>query len=173
MFLVFEFLHKVTLHCHSLYTKELFLFFRYISLSQGVIWEIKHVFVWCWFICLCSWLSVYYVIQNYKAIVLRSGVNTVQDLFILDASRLIKLNIKSIQFNSIDDEYEFVEALYEFINGSNIDLTVLKEKVFIPLLLNDKTTIPLFENDPGINFYNEISSIYVDNSNYYFEDQVS
>ena len=71
-------------------------------------------------------------------------------------------------FNSIDDEYEFVEALYEFINGSNIDHTVLKEKVFNPLLLNDKTTIPLFEI-----FYNEISSIYVDNSNYYFEDQVS
>ena len=75
--------------------------------------------------------------------------------------------------NNIDDEYEFVEALYEFINGSNIDLTVLKEKVFNPLLLNDKTTNPLFQNDPDINFYNEISSIYVDNSNYYFEDQVS
>ena len=76
-------------------------------------------------------------------------------------------------FSTIDDECEFVEALYEFINGSNIDLTVLKENVFKPLLLNDKTTIFLFEYDPDINFYNEISSIYVDNSNYYFEDQVS
>ena len=61
-------------------------------------------------------------------------------------------NDELFPFNNIDDEYEFVKALYEFINGSNIDLTVLKEKVFNPLLLNDKTTNPLFENDPDINF---------------------
>ena len=38
-------------------------------------------------------------------------------------------------------------------------------------MLNDKSNIPLFETDPDIQFYNALSIIYNENSNYYFEDQ--
>ena len=43
--------------------------------------------------------------------------------------------------------------------------------IFNPPTLNDKSNIPLFETDPDIQFYNELSIIYNENSNYYFEDQ--
>ena len=40
------------------------------------------------------------------------------------------------------------------------------------MVLNDKNFNPLFESDPDIQFYNEISTVYIDNSNHYFEDQL-
>ena len=43
--------------------------------------------------------------------------------------------------------------------------------IFNPLTLNDKSNIPLFETDPDIQFYNELSIVYNENSNCYFEDQ--
>ena len=50
-------------------------------------------------------------------------------------------------------------------------MDTISHTIFNPLMLNDKSNIPLFETDPDIQFYNELSIIYNENSNYYFEDQ--
>ena len=39
------------------------------------------------------------------------------------------------------------------------------------MVLNGKNFNPLFESDPDIQFYNEFSTMYIDNSIYYFEDR--
>ena len=74
-------------------------------------------------------------------------------------------------FNGIDDDHCFASALYELISDIPLSMDTISNLIFNPLMLNDKSNIPLFETDPDIHFYNELSIIYNENSNYYFEDQ--
>ena len=50
-------------------------------------------------------------------------------------------------------------------------MDTISHMIFNPLTLNYKSNIPLCETDTGIQFYNELSIIYNENSIYYFEDQ--
>ena len=76
-------------------------------------------------------------------------------------------------FNGIDDDHCFASALYELISDIPVSMYTISHMIFNPLTLNDKSSIPLFETDPDIQFYNELSIIYNENSNYYFEDQLN
>ena len=74
-------------------------------------------------------------------------------------------------FNSLQDDDIFIESLYELNFGGSIDLNRIKDMVFNPFVLNENNNIPLFDTDPDINFYNEISNIGTKISEYLFEDQ--
>ena len=50
-------------------------------------------------------------------------------------------------------------------------MDTISHMIFNQLTLIDKSNIPLFDTDPDIQFYNVLSIIYNENSNYHFEDQ--
>ena len=59
---------------------------------------------------------------------------------------------------------------YSSILKQDADVLQWTNMIFNQLLLNDKSNIPLFETDPDTQFYNELSIICNENSNYYSED---
>ena len=77
-----------------------------------------------------------------------------------------------LPFNNIIDQDKFTEALFELNSDFHRNISTISDKLLNPMVLNDKNFNPLFESDPDIQFYNEISTMYTDKSNYYFEDQL-
>ena len=76
----------------------------------------------------------------------------------------------TIPFYHIDDEEEFIESLYAFYSDLPIDLSVISNMIFNPLSTNENFNSPLLDNDPDVNFYNDIQRLFVDNSPYLYED---
>ena len=77
-----------------------------------------------------------------------------------------------LPFNNIIDQDKFTEALFELTSDFPMNMSTISDKLFNPMVLNDKNFNPLFESDPDIQFYNEMSTMYIDNSSYYFKDQL-
>ena len=62
---------------------------------------------------------------------------------------------EALAFYHHSDENEFLSALYACINNKPIDITYLNEYNLTPFEWNSKTTSPLFDLDPYMQFYSE------------------
>ena len=75
-------------------------------------------------------------------------------------------NENAIPFYHIDDDEEFAESLYNFYSDLPIDLSILNYVIFNPFLTNENLNSPLMDNDPDINFHNDIQRLYADNEDH-------
>ena len=73
--------------------------------------------------------------------------------------------------NFMDDDLDFLEALYDLYADNSLDFERINEMVFNPFTSNDDIKLSIFETDPDINFYSELNYINSRTSNYYSEDQ--
>ena len=79
----------------------------------------------------------------------------------------------TIPLYHIDEEEEFIESLYAFCSYLPIDLCVISNMIFMifdPFSTNENLNSPLLDNDPDVNFSNDIQRPFVDNSPYLYED---
>ena len=62
---------------------------------------------------------------------------------------------ETLPFYHYTDQNEFLSDLYSCINNKPMDFTVLNEYNLTPFEWNSKTTSPLFDLDPDMQFYSE------------------
>ena len=65
-----------------------------------------------------------------------------------------------VRIYGIAGDHCFASALYKPISNISVSMGTILHMIFNPLTLNDKSNIPLFETDPDIQFYYELSIIY-------------
>ena len=78
-----------------------------------------------------------------------------------------------LPFNHFDDDDELMEAIFDTLpNGTSVPFSVLQaqDKLFSPFELNEDVTLPLFDVDPDMHYYNSMCNPVLQNCDYYLED---
>lgn len=73
-------------------------------------------------------------------------------------------------FNHYDEDDEFIRTLRECTSDHDISFADLQNKIFNPFDLNENVNSPLYDTDPDIQYYNEISHSSSLSCDYYMED---